>query len=236
MTPKIEEFLVRHRPETPCLLFDLDILTGNYNRLRAALPSAEIYYAVKANPSAPVLQTLADLGSKFDAASLAEIDRCLSVGADPADIAFGNTIKKQNDIAAAYGLGVRAFTFDSAQELEKLSIAAPGAKVVARLFVDNDGARWPLGAKFGCSAEAACDLLIAAASMGLQPHGIAFHVGSQQTDLARWDIAIGQAAMIFTELRMRGIELVLLNIGGGIPVPYGQDEPDEADVTHSIQV
>ena len=235
MTPKIEIFLARHRPETPCLLFDLDILADNYRRLSAALPGAEIYYAVKANPAAPVLHSLAGLGSKFDAASLVEIDRCLAAGADPADIAFGNTIKKQSDIAAAFALGVRLFSFDCAEELEKLAIAAPGARVVCRIFVGNDGARWPLGAKFGCAADAACDLLISAQSLGLAAHGVAFHVGSQQTDLASWDLAIGQAAMIFTELRERGIELALLNIGGGIPVRYAEEVPGEAAVISAIE-
>lgn len=235
MTPKIEEFISRHRPETPCLLFDLDILAGNYRRLAAALPGCEIYYAVKANPAAPVLQTLATLGSNFDAASLAEIDRCLAAGADASRIAFGNTIKKQSDIAAAFALGVRVFTFDCAEELEKLAIAAPGADVVCRILVDNDGARWPLGAKFGCAAGAASDLLMKAQGSGLHPHGVAFHVGSQQTDLASWDLAIGQAAMIFTELRERGMELATLNIGGGVPVAYAQEVPEEAAVITAIQ-
>jgi ornithine decarboxylase len=235
MTPKIEEFVARHRPETPCLLFDLGILADNYQRLRAALPMAEIYYAVKANPAAPVLQTLAGLGSNFDAASLAEIDRCLAAGADASRIAFGNTIKKQSDIAAAFALGVRVFSFDCSEELEKLTIAAPGASVVCRIFVDNDGACWPLGAKFGCAAGAASDLLVRAQASGLAPHGVAFHVGSQQTDLASWDLAIGQAAMIFTELRERGVEVPVLNIGGGVPVAYAQDAPEEETVITAIQ-
>ncbi|MBT3886449.1 MAG: type III PLP-dependent enzyme [Rhodospirillaceae bacterium] len=235
MTPKMEEFIARFRPETPCLLFDLDLLADNYRRLAAALPMAEIYYAVKANPAAPVLQTLATLGSNFDAASLAEIDRCLAAGADASRIAFGNTIKKQSDIAAAFALGIRVFTFDCAEELEKLAIAAPGASVICRIFVDNDGARWPLGAKFGCAAGAASDLLVKAQGSGLAPLGVAFHVGSQQTDLASWDMAIGQAAMIFTELRERGIELATLNIGGGVPVAYAQEVPEEAAAITAIQ-
>lgn len=234
MTPKIEEFVARHRPETPCLLFDLDILAGNYRRLAAALPMADIYYAVKANPAALVLRTLATLGSNFDAASLAEIDRCLAAGADASRIAFGNTIKKQSDIAAAFARGLRVFTFDCAEELEKLAIAAPGASVVCRIFVDNDGARWPLGAKFGCAAGAASDLLVKAQASGLVPASVAFHVGSQQTDLASWDLAIGQAAMIFKELRERGIELATLNIGGGVPVAYAEDVPEEETVITTI--
>ena len=234
MTPKIEAFLEQHRPDTPCLLFDLDILADNYRRLAGFSPGAKIYYAVKANPAAPVLQTLAGLGSGFDAASLSEIDRCLAAGADPGRIAFGNTIKKQSDIAAAFALGVRVFSFDCVEELQKLAIAAPGAKVVCRIFVDNDGARWPLGAKFGCGTEMALDLLHSAVSKGLEAHGIAFHVGSQQTDLASWDMAIARAAMIFTELRVRGIELALLNIGGGVPVRYNNEVPAEEAVIDFI--
>ena len=91
-----------------------------------------------------MLQTLAGLGANFDAASLAEIDRCLAAGADASRIAFGNTIKKQSDIAAAFALGLRIFTFDCAEELEKLAIAAPGASVICRIFVDNDGSHMVL--------------------------------------------------------------------------------------------
>ena len=159
----------------------------------------------------------------------------LAAGADASRIAFGNTIKKQSDIAAAFALGIRVFTFDCAEELEKLAIAAPGASVICRIFVDNDGARWPLGAKFGCAAGAASDLLVKAQGSGLAPLGVAFHVGSQQTDLASWDMAIGQAAMIFTELRERGIELATLNIGGGVPVAYAQEVPEEAAAITAIQ-
>jgi ornithine decarboxylase len=234
MTPKIENFLRRKRPETPCLVVDLDVVADNYKRLRHALPLAEIFYAVKANPAGPVITTLANLGSKFDVASLSEIDRCLAAGADPAHLAYGSTAKKQSDIATAYARGVRLFAFDSRPELEKLAVAAPRSKVFCRILVENKGALWPLGEKFGCAIEFAIALMVEARQMGLVPHGISFHVGSQQVDLSQWDIAIGQAAMVFTALREQGIELSMLNLGGGLPTRYREDVPGEEKVAQAI--
>ncbi|MCP5367406.1 MAG: type III PLP-dependent enzyme [Hyphomicrobiales bacterium] len=226
MTPKIAEFLNTHRGETPFLVVDLDKVESNYRDLRRALPLAEIYYAVKANPAAPVLGRLVGLESSFDAASFQEVEMCLAAGADPAAISYGNTVKKARDIARAFAAGVRLFAFDSAGELEKLAEHAPGSRVFCRILTDNGGADWPLSRKFGCHLEMARDLMLAAAEKGLKPHGISFHVGSQQTDPSQWEVAIGRAAMVFTDLRRRGIEVRMLNLGGGFPARYrGGDVP-----------
>jgi len=228
MTPKIEEFLRTENPETPCLVVDLDVIAACYKRLQTAIPGSQIYYAVKANPASPVLQTLADLGSKFDAASPAEIDRCLAVGAAPEDISYGNTIKKKGDIATAYGRGIRLFAFDSEEELEKLAMAAPGAQVFCRVQVPNAGAAWPLSNKFGCSVEMATELLLKAGELGLEPFGVSFHVGSQQTSSDQWDVALARVAMVFTDLREKGIYLKSVNLGGGYPTQY-RDEIQEIE-------
>src|SRR3546814_5427608 len=107
-------------------------------------------------------------------------------------MSFGNTIKKKTDIASAYAKGVRLFAFDSEIGLEKLAAAAPGAQVFCRVLMECDGAEWPLSKKFGCSPRMASDLLVKARRMGLDPYGISFHVGSQQTDLGQWDKAVAQ--------------------------------------------
>ncbi len=234
MTPHIEKFLAEHRPQTPCLVVDLDVVEDNYHALKNALPRAEIYYAVKANPASQVLDRLAGLGSNFDVASISEVDRCLASGVDPERIAFGNTVKKQDDIATAFAQGVRLFAFDSATELEKLAVAAPGAKVFCRILVENGGAQWPLSRKFGCSARMAADLMIEARDKGLVPYGLSFHVGSQQTDPLQWQAAIGDAAMIFTTLGAAGIELGMIDLGGGFPIRYRDDVPDIQEVADTI--
>lgn len=228
MTARISRYLAESQPATPCLVVDLEAVAEAYDSLKRALPMATIYYAMKANPAQPVLELLAGMGSSFDCASIYEIRDALAAGAAPERLSFGNTIKKQADIASAYALGVRMFAFDSEAELEKLAVAAPGARVYCRLVMDGAGADWPLARKFGCELDMAYDLMLKARDLGLDPFGLSFHVGSQQRDLGQWDVAVGRAAMLFTDLSEAGVKLRMLNIGGGFTARYKTQAPDQA--------
>jgi ornithine decarboxylase len=234
MNPKIAAFLRTHTPATPCLVLDLDRVEENYRRIMAAVPTARVYYAVKANPAAPILDRLVGLGSSFDAASYEEVEACLAAGADPALISFGNTVKKESAIKAAFAKGVTMFAFDSEPELKKLARSAPGARVYCRILVENKGAEWPLSRKFGCEAKMAVELMKKAVEWGLDPYGISFHVGSQQTTTAAYEGAIARAAMIFTDLRDAGVNLRMVNLGGGYPVRYRQEVPGIGDFGAAI--
>src|SRR6202790_818064 len=220
MSQKIARFLAKTAPETPCLVVDLQVIAEAYDMLRRYLPIASVYYAVKANPARDIVAMLANRGSNFDVASPNEIALCLDNGATPERLSFGNTIKKERDIAAAYKAGVRLFAFDSEAELYKLARVAPGARVFCRILVSCDGADWPLSRKFGCTPEMAVRLLSRARDFGLDPYGVSFHVGSQQTDLNQWDGAIGAAARMFSLLAEADINLRMVNIGGGFPAQY----------------
>src|ERR1700694_6108143 len=116
MAERIQEFLCTPRNEgqdvEPCLVVDLEVVRDNYQSFAKALPDSRVFYAVKANPAPELLALLVSLGSCFDAASVAEIDMVLAAGATPERISFGNTIKKERDIAAAYARGVRLFAVD----------------------------------------------------------------------------------------------------------------------------
>jgi ornithine decarboxylase len=220
LSPRLAAFLATATLPSPCLVVDVDRVESNFRDLAQALPGARIYYAVKANPADEIIARLAASGSSFDTASIGEIKLCLQHGIDPARLSFGNTIKKQRDIEAAYRLGVRLFAFDSEEELQKLAEAAPGASVFCRILVDCEGAEWPLSRKFGCERPMAVDLLVRARTLGLVPVGLSFHVGSQQTNITQYDRAIGQAHEVFAELARRGIRLTMLNVGGGFPSRY----------------
>ena len=226
MTEKISRFLAEHSPETPCLVIDLEVIAKSYEALRRYLPLARIYYAVKANPAAEIIAVLEHKGANFDVASRGEIELCLASGIAPERLSFGNTIKKEKDIAFAYQAGVRLFAFDSARELDKLVRAAPGARVFCRILVACNGAEWPLSRKFGCAPEMAIELLRKARDAGLDPYGVSFHVGSQQTDLGQWDGAVGTAAQMFSALAEADIDLRMINIGGGFPARYRGEVPD----------
>src|SRR5262249_24526167 len=136
---RVLAYLESEKPATPCLVIDLDIVADKYGALKHALPAADIFYAVKANPAPEILKRLVALGSSFDTASAGEIRQVLAAGATPERISFGNTIKKVADIAYPHAVGVDLFVFDSREELEKIAAAAPGARVFCRILVEAEG-------------------------------------------------------------------------------------------------
>jgi ornithine decarboxylase len=225
MTARIREFLKRRADEGPCLVVDLDVVRDNYNAFAKALPDSKVYYAIKANPAPEILKLLVELGSCFDVASVAETQEVFAAGATPDRISYGNPIKKESEIAAAFRLGVTLFAFDCEAEAEKIARAAPGSQVICRIHCDNAGADWPLSRKFGCEPAYAADILEFAHRQGLVPHGISFHVGSQQNNVEAWDRALASTAAIFRTCAERGINLSMVNLGGGFPAKYIRKTP-----------
>lgn len=235
VTRRILDYIAERQPETPCLVLDLNVVRDNFLAFRKSLPMTEVFYAVKANPDPAVLSLLSALGSSFDTASVAEIEMALEAGAGPDRISFGNTIKKERDIAKAYARGIRLFAADSVEEVGKIARAAPGSEVFCRILTDGEGAEWPLSRKFGCVPSMAVHVLKHARALGLKPSGVSFHVGSQQTDLSAWDRAISDAKDVFVRSAEEGIELGLLNMGGGFPTRYLKDIPDARDYGDAIE-
>jgi ornithine decarboxylase len=225
MTARIREFLKRRADEGPCLVVDLDVVRDNYQAFAKALPDSTVYYAIKANPAPEILKLLVELGACFDVASLGEIEMVLAAGATPDRISYGNTVKKESDVAAAYRLGVTLFAIDCEAEVEKVARVAPGSRVICRIHCDNAGADWPLSRKFGCEPAYAADILEFAHRQGLVPFGISFHVGSQQNNVAAWDRALASTASIFRTCAERGISLSTVNLGGGFPAKYIRKTP-----------
>jgi ornithine decarboxylase len=221
---RIRRFVTDREPSTPCLVVDLDIVAARYRALADALPGTRIFYAIKANPHPEILRLLGELGSSFDVASIGEVDAALAAGASPDRISYGNTIKKQADIADAFGKGVRLFAFDSLPELDKLSAEAPGATVFCRILTAGVAADWPLSNKFGCDPQMALSLLRTAARRG-HAVGVSFHVGSQQRDPSQWDLPLAQTAHLLDQLAADGITPQVLNLGGGFPSVYSDRVP-----------
>jgi ornithine decarboxylase len=225
MTERIREFLRTRSDDGPRLVVDLDVVRDNYQAFAKALPDSRVFYAVKANPAPELLSLLARLGSCFDTASVAEIEMVLAAGATPDRISFGNTIKKERDIARAHALGVRLYAVDCKAEVEKIARVAPGSRVFCRFLFDCVGAEWPLSRKFGCDPAMAVDVLEHAHRLGLEACGVSFHVGSQQRRTQAWDQALKSAAAIFRACAERGISLSMVNLGGGFPTRYLKEVP-----------
>ena len=220
---RLDAFVADHTFDKPTLVMDLDRVEIQYRALKDGLGRADIHYAVKANPAREIIARLVDLGAHFDAASRAEIQLCLNEGASPAEVSFGNTIKRAADIAWAHGEGISLFAADAEEELEKIAENAPGASVYIRLIVETSEADWPLSRKFGCDRDTALRLLDYAKFLGLTPVGFSFHVGSQTREARMWAPTLDQMSAIWTAARDAGHDLSLLNIGGGFPAFYGEE-------------
>lgn len=208
--------------ETPFVVIDMETISEHYDSLIELFPYASVYYAVKANPAPEILTLLRDKGSNFDVASIYELDKLLGLGIAAERCSFGNTIKKSKDIRYFHEKGVPLFATDSEADLRNIARAAPGARIYVRILTEGSHtADWPLSRKFGCQTDMAIDLLILAKELGLIPYGVSFHVGSQQRDISVWDAAIAKVKVIFERLRDEdGIELKMINLGGGFPANY----------------
>ncbi len=215
---RIKEF--SKNKKTPFLVLNIEKVGKKYDELKEHFPFAKIHYAIKANPNEKVIEILDKRGSNFDIATIYELDQLLMAGISPDRISYGNTIKKEEDIEYAYKKGIRMFATDSKSDLEKISKKAPGSRVFFRILTESSGADWPLSRKFGSHPDVIYKLILDTKKLGLIPYGISFHVGSQQRDIGQWDNAIAQCKYLFDAVREKGIELKMINIGGGFPAKY----------------
>jgi ornithine decarboxylase len=143
-----------------------------------------------------------------------------SLDIKPSRIISSNPVKSIKFLEMAAYYGVKYFSFDSTNEVEKIAKYAPRSNVYVRLSVPNEGSEWPLSKKFGVELDDAVRLLSYARQKGLNPIGVTFHVGSQCQNPYNWNIAIDKSKILWNMAKSKGIKLSLLNIGGGYPINY----------------
>lgn len=221
---------------TPLLVMDLEVVKSNYERLVKNINKCVVYYAVKANSHVEIINTLDKLGSHFDVASRGEIEKLLSLGVSPEKMSFGNTIKKSSDIEFAFKNGINMFAVDSEMEIEKIAINAPGSNIYVRISTNGmeSDADWPLTRKFGTSVDHAIQLVKYAYNLGLNPIGVSFHVGSQNYNPNNWRVAIREVSVVFEEAKRLGINMKMVNTGGGMPIKYSRDIPTVEKIAEVI--
>lgn len=217
---------------TPYLLLDLGQVLRNLGTITQAFAPLKptIFYPVKTNGEQPVLELLRNEGHGFDVASQNEARRILSLGVAPQRMIFSAPVKVPAHIDEAHRRGLDLFVVDSEVEVRKLARLAPRARVIVRLEVSQRGSQLPLGGKFGVPADEAVRLLKLAQASSLRPHGLAFHVGSQCTRIDTWAEAIDVCRWAWNGAAEAGIELSLLNLGGGIPGRYTTDVPTADEI------
>ena len=182
-------------------------------------------YAVKANPSPDLLRILWDAGvTHYDVASIVEV-RLVATTLPGATLCFMHPVKAEEVIAEAYHRhGVRVFSLDSEEELDKIVRATGGADdltLCVRLQVSSDYSKLSLGAKFGASGAEVRPLLMAA-RQAADALGICFHVGSQAMTPDAYSFAMERVRAAIVEA---AVTVDVVDVGGGFPSSYPGMEP-----------
>lgn len=204
---------------SPLLVLSLEQVKQNYELLKKYMPRVAVHYAIKANPHPEILRVMKEMGSCFDVASDGEIRTLHDMGVEGERMIYANPVKTGVGLRACNECGVHKMTFDSASEIAKIQAACPGTTVLLRLRIDNSSAHVDLNKKFGAARENALDLMLKAKEAGLDMAGIAFHVGSQTVSAEPYLHALDIARELFEEAKAAGLELRILDIGGGFPIP-----------------
>lgn len=182
-------------------------------------------YAVKANPSPELLQILWDSGiTHYDVASLGEV-RLVARTLPDATLCFMHPVKAEEAIAQAYfEHGVRTFSLDSMEELDKIVRATRGAEdltLCVRIRVSSDLSKLSLASKFGVMPDEAKALLIATRQVA-DALGICFHVGSQAMSPDAYAQAMERVRAAIVEA---AVTVDVVDVGGGFPSVYPGMEP-----------
>ena len=208
-------------------IVDITTIISKYEEWTRLLPSVTPHYAIKANPNDVIITTLHKLGVKFDCASKNEISQALRLSVKPSDIIFANPCKAEEHLKYARSSDIDLLTFDDKEELKKICLYHPNADLVLRIKVDDSKSQCKFSCKFGCDLKDVRDILKFALGSELNVIGVSFHVGSNCEDVETYYRAVEDCRKVFDIAKELGINMTLLDIGGGFP------GTDDAVVTFS---
>ena len=213
----INDFLEDNQSEHAFYIINLGALFDSYTNWIKLLPNVHPYYAVKCNPNPVILDALASLGCNFDCASENEMKMVIEITKDPSRIIFANPCKMSSQIRYARANDVDLMTFDCEEELYKIKLYHPYAKLVLRLAVDDSKSRCKFNKKFGCKLSQVEELLNIVKTLKLDVIGFSFHVGSGCSSADTFYDAIYECRKACDIAERVGIGISVIDIGGGFP-------------------
>jgi diaminopimelate decarboxylase len=227
---------------TPAYVYSKAALIENlaaYDRAFESVPHI-VCYAMKANSNLAVLATLARAGAGADIVSGGELYRALRAGVPPQRIIFAGVGKTRDEMREALKAEILLFNVESASELGVLNETAATmglrAPVALRVNPDVDPQTHPYistgmkTAKFGIPIEEAPGVYEAAARMpGLEVVGVQMHIGSQLTKTSPFADSVERVATLVRRLRVTGIDIRLVDVGGGVGIRYQDETPPSRD-------
>jgi ornithine decarboxylase len=231
----VNMFLEKNQSEDPFIIINLGDIIRQYQKWSTHLPNVKPYYAVKCNPDLVILQLLNNLGCNFDCASQNEIAKIISLGVPPERIIFANPCKMISQIKYARAHDVDLVVFDDVNELYKIKLYHSNAKLVLRIKTDDSSSLCKFNCKFGADLEDIDTLLNTAKFLGLHVMGISFHVGSGCKNKMQYRTAIEDCYKTYQIAKKIGINIELIDIGGGFPGTNNDDIKfeDIADVLNN---
>ena len=223
---------------TPTYCYANAVLVARYRALAEAAPHAFIRYSIKANDTLAVIRTFARLGAGADIISGGELHRALRAGMAPDSLVFAGPAKSRDEMDLALASGVGQFNVESPAELDALDAAARAqgtrAPVALRVNPDVDAdthdkiATGRRGDKFGIDdGEIPALYARAGALEGIEPVGLAVHIGSQLTSLGPFESAFDRLVALVEDLRAAGHTVERLGLGGGLGVRYREERPPD---------
>jgi diaminopimelate decarboxylase len=213
----INDFLEENQSERAFYIIDLGEITNSYTNWVKLLPDVKPYYAVKCNPNPVLLDVLASLGCNFDCASENEIKTIIEITKDPTRIIFANPCKMSSQIRYARANDVDLMTFDCEEELYKIKLYHPYAKLILRLAVDDSKSKCKFNKKFGCPLSQVEELLRIVKTLKLDVVGFSFHVGSGCSSADNFYDALHDCRKATDIAKDLGITITMIDIGGGFP-------------------
>ena len=213
----INGFLEDNQSERAFYIIDLGEIVNSYSTWMRLIPNVHPYYAVKCNPNPVLLEALASLGANFDCASETEMKTIIEITKDPTRIIFANPCKMTSQIRYARANDVDLMTFDCEEELYKIKLYHPYAKLVLRLAVDDSKSMCKFNKKFGCKLNQVLELLTISKTLKLDVVGFSFHVGSGCSSSDNYYKAIEDCKNAADIAKTIGIYISIIDIGGGFP-------------------
>jgi ornithine decarboxylase len=201
--------------EEAFFLVDIGKVIRQVQKWNEYLPDIKPFYAVKCNPNTLILKVLASLDVNFDCASKNEIAAVMNIVDDADRIVFANPVKMISQLKYARANDIDLMTFDSDQELYKIKVYHPYAKLILRIKVDDSGSKCQFGCKFGAEMDDIEKIFEIASTLNIKIVGISFHVGSGCKNPENYRLAIENAKRCFEVGAKFKFEMNTLDIGGG---------------------
>lgn len=213
----INYHLEQTKADNPFFIIDLGEILERYKQWKTFLPGVRPYFSVKCCANPNVLKLLAVLGCGFACSTKAELIQVKELEVPGERVIYSNPVKDPQHIKFAKSQDIDTLVFDNEVELLKIKLYHTDAKLILRISIENYESGHHVNSKFGCTFSEAKSLLEKARSLELNVVGVSFHVGKMNNDLEAYKTGLKYAREVFQIAKESGMDMTILDIGGGFP-------------------